>query len=144
MDYALIKNGAVANVIVADEEFIATIQAEWDAVINVTDLNPKPAVGWAYGEGVFTAPTEPETPAPAEPRHITVGAFFDRFGAAKWEILASTDPLVQAMVRDVSVRKFIDLDRPDLLQGLVMVQSRGLDIDPQAIVSAPVQPEEKP
>lgn len=83
-------------------------------------------------------------PAPPEPRHITVGALYDRFGAEKYNILASTDPVVQALVKDVSVRKFIDLDRPDLLQGLQLVQSKGFAIDPQAIVSAPIQSDERP
>lgn len=99
-------------------------------------------IGCTYANGQFIPPAPP--PEPPEPRHISVGAFFDRFGAAKWEILSSTDPLVQAMVRDASVRAFIDLDRPDLLQGLVMVQSKGFDIDPQAIVSAEIQPSERP
>lgn len=86
------------------------------------------------------------TVQPPEPtnRHITVGAFFDRFGAQKWAILASTDAMVQALIADASVRKFIDLDRPDLLHALQMVQGRGFEIDPQAIVSAPIQPGERP
>lgn len=96
-------------------------------------------IGCTYSNGQFIPPA----PTP-EPRHITVGAFFDRFGAAKWEILSSTDPLVQALVRDVSVRTFIDLDRPDLLTGLQMIQSSGFDIDTQAIVSAEIQPYERP
>ena len=96
-------------------------------------------IGCTYSNGRFIPPAPPP-----EPRHITVGAFFDRFGEAKWAILSSTDPLVQALVKDVSVRKFIDLDRPDLLQGLQMIQSKGFDIDPQAIVSAEIQPFERP
>ena len=96
-------------------------------------------IGCTYSNGRFI----PQAPPP-EPRHISVGAFFDRFGAAKWEVLSSTDPLVQAMVKDASVRQFIDLDRPDLLQGLVMIKNLGFDIDPQAIVSAEIQPSERP
>lgn len=96
-------------------------------------------IGCTYANGQFIPPAPPPPP-----RHISVGAFFDRFGAAKWAVLSSTDPLVQAVVRDASVRQFIDLDRPDLLQGLVMVQSRGFDIDLQAIVSAEIQPSERP
>lgn len=40
----------------------------------------------------------------AVPRHITVGAFFDRFGPMKWAILADTDPQVRAVILDASVR----------------------------------------
>lgn len=86
----------------------------------------------------------PDDPAPAELRHITVGAFFDRFGAEKINILASTDPVVQALVTDASVRRFIDLDRPDLAQAMQLLVVKGFNIDPDAILNAPVQPNEKP
>lgn len=79
-----------------------------------------------------------------EDRRITVGAFFDRFGAAKWGILADPAPAVQAVVRDASVRRHIDLDNPDLPAGLAIVQAAGHAIDPQAIIGAPVQPKERP
>lgn len=122
MIYEILDGETVINTIVADAEFM---QAN-------------------FPNGNYREVPETETPAPAEPRHIAVGSFFDRFGAEKYNILASTDPVVQALVKDISVRKFIDLDRPDLLQGLQLVQSRDFAIDPQAIVSAPVQPSEKP
>ena len=69
---------------------------------------------------------QPDPVPEPEVRHITVGAFFDRFGEQKWPILADTNAGVQALIKDASVRKWINLD------------------DPQAIVSAPVQPWEKP
>lgn len=122
MIYELLDGDTVINTIVADAEFMSA----------------------NYPDGNYREVPQPEAPEPSQPRHISVGAFFDRFGAEKWSVLASTDPMVQAMVRDASVRKFIDLDRPDLLAGLQLVQSKGFDIDPQAIVSAPVRPDEQP
>ena len=95
---------------------------------------------WTGAEWEIVPELDPEP----EPRHITVGAFFDRFGSEKLAILSSTDLLVQALIMDASVREFIDLGRPDLLQGLQMVQAKGFAIDPQAIVSAEVQPSERP
>jgi len=87
-------------------------------------------------------PAEPD-PAPAQ-RHVSVGAFFDRFGAAKWAILADESAQVRAVVRDASVRKFIDLDNADLPMGLAIIQAAGHQIDPEAIVDAPVRAEELP
>lgn len=95
------------------------------------------------GVVVIRPPLDDTAPAPA-PRHITVGAFFDRFGAAKWGILADPAPAVQAVVRDASVRRHIDLDNSDLPAGLAIVQAAGHEIDPQAIIGAPVQPQERP
>ena len=66
-------------------------------------------------------------------RLISVGAFFDRFGPLKWAILA-----------DASVRKFIDLDNPDLPAGLQIIVAAGHPIDTAAIVETSIQPEELP
>lgn len=77
-------------------------------------------------------------------RHITVGAFFDRFGPAKWGILSDSTPAVQAVIRDASVRRHIDLDNPELPAGLAIVQAAGHAIDASAIIDAPVMPGEAP
>lgn len=121
MLYELVVDGVVINRVLADAAFMAQ----------------------HYPQGGYRlAAEQPPTETP-EQRHISVGAFFDRFGGAKWAILSSPDPLVQALIRDVSVRRYIDLSRPDLLQGLMLVQSKGFDIDPGVIVDAPVQPSER-
>ena len=95
----------------------------------------------AVGQPVFVH--APVTHA-ASPRHISVGAFFDRFGAAKWGILADTTPTVAAVVKDASVRRYIDLDNPDLPAGIALIQQAGHGIDPAAIITAPVQDSERP
>lgn len=83
-------------------------------------------------------------PAPSLPRHLSVGSFFDRFGAAKWAILADTSPTVQAVVRDASVRSYIDLDNPQLPAGLAVLVAAGHAIDSSAIMSAPILDSERP
>lgn len=148
MDYALIKNGMVERIIVADAEFIASISKSWDHVESVDSIHAQGAgvaVGWSWDlKSGFSPPVVPIQDPQHEPRTISVGSFFDRFGSAKWAILADTTPTVQAVVKDASVRRHIDLDNPDLPMGLAIVQSAGHSIDPQAIVSAPIQPQERP
>lgn len=85
-----------------------------------------------------------DVPQQAVTRHISVGAFFDRFGPLKWAILADTAPTVQAVVRNASARKFIDLDNPDLPTGLQILVAAGHPIDAAAILETPIQPEELP
>ena len=94
------------------------------------------SVTWTWPEAAH------QTTTPA--KHISVGAFFDRFGPLKWAILADQSPTVQAVVRDASVRKFIDLDNPGLPAGLQIIVAAGHPIDAAAIVEAPIQPEELP
>lgn len=83
-------------------------------------------------------------PLVAVPQHISVGAFYDRFGPAKWAILSDESPQVRAVVRDASVRKYIDLDNADLPAGLAILQAAGHAIDPAAIIDAPIRPHEMP
>lgn len=115
-------DGNVINTIVADAEFMQT---------NYPDGNCRELV-------------VPEPPAPAEPRHISVGAFYDRFGDQKWPILSSTDSAVQGLIKDTQVRKWIDLDSPQLPAGLDMLISAGFAIDKDAILNAPIQSNELP
>ena len=84
-----------------------------------------------------------DRPAPPEARRISVGAFFDRFGAQKWAILSDTSPSVQAVIQDASVRRYIDLDNAQLPGGLQVIASAGHAIDANAILSAPVQASER-
>ena len=95
--------------------------------------------------GVFLAAESNPQPAEA-PTNISVGAFFDRFGAAKYSILSSANPMVQALVKDASVRikDGVNLRSPALLGGLKMLQQAGFAIDAAAIVDAPIQPSERP
>lgn len=74
--------------------------------------------------------------------NIYVGPFFDRFGAEKWNILASTDLVVQALIKDCSVRKCINLQRPDLAQALDILIAKGFAIDKTAILTTPPTAEE--
>lgn len=145
MKYALIKNGIVQNVIVASPGFVATLPG-YDHIeaLDAPEEQKVAGPGWLYdaATGIFSEPPEPEQPA--SPRHISIGAFYDRFGAFKYAILADANPMVQALIKDTSVRQYIDLDRVDLLSGLQMLVTAGHAIDPEAILTAHIQPEELP
>ncbi|HVR49582.1 MAG TPA: hypothetical protein VMS38_07580 [Pseudorhodoferax sp.] len=98
-------------------------------------------IGWRFVDGALLPPPSADTPAP---RHISRGAFFDRFGPLKWAILADERPAVRAVITDASVRTYIDLDDPQLPAGLAILQSAGHEIDPAAIMGAPVRAQERP
>ena len=115
-------DGAIVNTIVADDAFVTEHHAGRFEL-----LGPAPA-----------------DPVVVVPRHNAVGSFFDRFGAAKWSILADTTPLVQALVRDCSARRYIDLDRPDLVQALQLLVQAGHEVDAEAILGGVIRPEERP
>lgn len=57
--YAVIENGMVVNVIVWDGEDEFTVPDNLQ-LINISDISEQPGIGWAYSDGVFTAPPTPE------------------------------------------------------------------------------------
>ena len=125
MRYAIIKNGIVENVIDADAEFVA-------ALPDHCEFSDVAGIGWTW-DGEFTPPPAP--PALPQLRHISVGQFFDSFGAQKYPILASDNPNVKALILDCQVRSYIDLDNQSLPAGLAMLVALGFAIDPNAIIN---------
>jgi len=82
----------------------------------------------AFAEAVYPgawriAAVQDEAPTPVNPTEwlIDIGPFFDRFGAAKMAVLTSADAGVKAILADLQVRKWIDLQRPDVAQGVQYV-----------------------
>ena len=115
-----------------------------------TDVAPPQETGelranWTGEQWVLRKYVSPAAPMPTPAiRHISIGAFFDRFGAQKYPILASPDLMVQALIKDCTVRTFIDLDRADLSMGLQMLVQAGFTIDPEAVLTAAIQDNERP
>lgn len=114
------------------------------AVVNTIVATPEAAEELHPGMWRLAEQQDDPAPQPSEHRHISVGAFFDRFGPLKWAILADTNPQVQAVVKDASVRSYIDLDNADLPAGLALMQLAGHAIDAEAIIDAPVGAGELP
>jgi len=82
-----------------------------------TELDGYPFADFDYIE-LGAAPAAPSAPADPTASLIDVGPFFDRFGLAKLAVLACEHRTVEAIVRDTTVRKWIDLARPDVVQAL--------------------------
>lgn len=114
MKYAIIEHGVVVNIALADAP-LAPNWVQFDTA----------GIGWTYDNGVFTAPVIPESPVVVDPCEwlIDIGPFFDRFGAAKLAVLTNTDATVKAILQDIQVRKWIDLQRTDVATSLAYVGS---------------------
>lgn len=113
----------------SDGKFIArnTNDPEWQA------FQDWQANGGALGE--YVKPDDPWT------WYIDIGPFFDRFGSVKMVILTSSNPIVKAILTDVSVRKWIDLKNPAVSAGLDALIAAGIPITADmktAILTTPV------
>lgn len=89
-----------------------------------------------YDHTEWTPGAEPVPTVDPSRWRIYVGSFFDRFGAAKLGILSDPDPVVQAVIKDASVRNYIDLvgRRDELLQVIVMLNAKGHTVDPAVVL----------
>lgn len=152
MQYALIENGQVANIIEADDAaFIATLPGHWVPVAQAA------GIGWSYSAGLFT---EPEAAALALPRRVTRLAFRGRFSTSEKtaiELAALDDPAaamaerqqaaaLRAYLKDVDAASFINLDLADTRAGVQWLEDAGIIAPGRAseVLNAPVQPHEMP
>ena len=93
------------------------------------------------------APPAPEVVINTNPTEwlLDIGAFFDRFGVVKFNILTSSDVLVKAIIQDVMVRKWVDLRRPDVAYGVSVLSTKIPELTSAmvtSILTTPVRPDE--
>lgn len=125
--------------------YIVTRKTDGEEVLRYSAAMAQEVNGFDMVDYDHTAydPEAPPTPT-ADPSRwrIYVGSFFDRFGAAKLGILSDTDPVVQAVIKDASVRNYIDLigRRDELLQVIGLLSAKGHTVDPVAVLD--VEPNE--
>lgn len=135
MYYAQLNNGVVCAV----TETAAPIDSPNMIALESFDAS---LLGHTYAAGVFTAPEAPADPC----QHlIDLGPFYDRFGAAKMAVLTSTDAGVKAIIADLNIRKWVDLQRADVASGLAYVGGVVPSVDAAlrtAILATPVTAEE--
>ena len=101
----------------------------------------------AQHAGDYTLLVDAPAPTPVNPTEwlIDVGPFYDRFGAAKMAVLTSTDAGVKAIMADVQIRKWIDLQRADVATSLTYIGSVVAALTPAiqtAILTTPVSAED--
>lgn len=135
MQYALINNNKVENIIVADQEFIDAISDQYQHIESLDqpgELNI--GVGWSWSQnGGFSAPTPEPEPNQPSPKKITQLAFISRFTDAEAIALdlASIGSTVEAAsirryMQKINVATFIDLEREDTIAGVNQLEAVGL------------------
>jgi hypothetical protein len=124
MNYALIKNGFVENLILADQAFADYIAHEWDAVVPANGM----AIGWSYVGGVGTAPVVVQ-PRPSV-RDLAPVAYLKRFTQPERIAIraaATANPAVNDYVQLLNaVTDVVHLDDPDTVAGLNALETAGL------------------
>ncbi len=153
MQYALINNNKVENIIVADQEFIDSISNQHQRVEPLDQPGEHNiGIGWSWSQnGGFSAPANVPVQTQPSPKKITQLAFISRFTDA--EAIALDLASIGATVESASIRRylnkinaatFIDLEREDTIAGVNQLEAVGL-IGPgraEVILTAPINEQE--
>lgn len=122
-------------------EYIVTRKTDGAEIYRYNADAPIEWCGMAFASHDHTEfiPGDNVTPSqPVDPTRwrIYVGSFFDRFGQSKLAILSDPDPAVQAVIKDASVRNYIDLlgRRDELLQVIGLLNIKGHAVDAAAVL----------
>lgn len=111
---------------------------------NVNNPDWQDFLTWQNAGGVLD-PADDFVP-PVYTWYLDIGPFFDRFGASKMAVLTSTHVVAKAVVTDVMVRKWIDLQNQSVADGidaLIAIGIAGIDSTlKNTILTTPVADEE--
>jgi hypothetical protein len=136
MNYAVVENNVVTNIVVSESALFPNwIQSD------------VAQIGWTYDGAVFTPPAPP--PEPVLPPNITRLAFRYRLTDAEYVGIltaAKTDVSVAAWVETFNIVSQVNLNDPRTKSGLDMMVSKGLLTAEREteILTAPVQSDERP
>lgn len=136
MRIALIKDNIVTNIILGDQAYADQLTGMF-VIVDGMDCN----IGDFWNGVSFSPPAPPIAPPAVWEWYIDIGPFFDRLGAQKLAVLSSVDSTVQAILRDVQVRKWVDLKRPDVAQSLAYIGTKVAGVNgalQTAILDTPV------
>lgn len=115
--FALVENGIVADVIVAEA---------WPEGVDVTELTPRPGPGWSY-DGQAFAPSA-EVPAPATPL-MTHYAFLARLTLAEHVAIEEAMPantLLRVAKQRFDAARDVDVSLPETQQFVGLLAQMGL------------------
>jgi hypothetical protein len=128
--YFIIEDNVVTNIVesVSTDALTPIIQAGQTIVLQTPQFEHV-GIGAIYtgvGAVPFIIPTITpiiiEQDSPWE-WFIDVGPFFDRFGAFKLPILINSDPGIKALITDLQVRKWVDLQNNEVAAGLAYIST---------------------
>jgi hypothetical protein len=89
----------------------------------------------------YTAPPAPPAPPPPVWTNYTdLGPFYDRFGAAKMAVLTSADAGVKAIIGDCNIRKWIDMDDPQVASSIAYIASKVPSVTPAIQAAVMLKP----
>jgi hypothetical protein len=144
MSIAVIENSIVINLVCYDSSNLQSSIEHLESRGYTCVVSDVARIGDTWDGTNFISPPVPEPDPDPATWLIDIGPFFDRFGVKKLPILMSEDLTVKAIVQDVQVRKWVDLQRADVAQAMdILITKSLIDAnDKVSILTTPVQDHE--
>lgn len=141
MSIAVIENNIVVNLVCYDDTNLQSSIEHLESKGFTCVVSSTARIGDTWDGENFISPPPLSPPPLVYEWYIDIGPFFDRFGTKKISILTSNDTVVQAIITDVQIRKWIDLQREDVNQAMDVLVSKNLITgdEKNTILTTPVQ-----
>lgn len=149
MKFALIKDNFVVSIVeAADAEEIGLLISQYQNAIDITSLDPLPAVGWELVGTILTDPTGLSQPSKKISKLKMLERFTDAEMAGIEAFAAQQNAYAYALrgaMRKQSVAAYIDLALPQTIAGINNLVALGLLTSDRAntILNSPVTATEK-
>ena len=124
MRIALVREDVVVEVREMTEEQIEAAGPLYNALVDVTGMDPEPEVGWTLSGSTLV-----NTTAAAPSMKITKLALRQRLTIGELTAIYNATnaiPIVKILMDNVSVSTFVDLARPDTQAGIGVLVAYGL------------------
>lgn len=138
---AVINENNVVNAVMELQEYqIQELSKIFPLVIDVTNMNPTPKVGWVFSGNTIVNPNPY--------KRVSKLAFRQRFTVP--ELIGiinamNSNPVVRVLQDNMNVATYVDLDRSDTIAGVQYLYSQGLLTLERmnAILTNPIQENEE-
>jgi hypothetical protein len=124
MTIAIVQEWVVDDIVQIDESEYPNYAKKCTIAIDIDNLNPKPEVGWIFTGNALVPPTGYKPSM-----KITKLSFRERFTLQEMvalQVAKQNNPTLQVMGDNIVVATYIDLSRPDTIQGVELLVSLGL------------------
>lgn len=142
--YAVVMDGIVVNVAISDSSL--NLGGDW---VRIDELNPQPAIGWRYENGIFGQDLGPVVESNPNSKLIGIDSFFKRFSDQELNAVnaaAASDSEVQSWMDQIISEHKVDLVAQDTKDALDMLVNKSIIASERVaeVLLIPPMPSENP
>jgi hypothetical protein len=123
---ALISNGIVKEVKEMTDEEIQEVSSNYSNIVDVTNNNPRPQIGWSFDGIKMIAPAGVIVPVSMKITKLALRQRLTIQELMALQVASQTSIFLQVLKDNLTVSTFIDLARADTIAGIGALVSMGI------------------